>query len=304
MIGRTWLQQALPITLGLKFARLARRAERHRERLLDAAAARAGAAVRRRGGHAWRRSVRDGAAGRRDARRRTRSRDARAAVAHASATGSSKSAACSGMLTGTLGKIARDISLLDADRGRRTREPAAAGRAARRPCRTSATRSAARRCSTAAMRAPGLVATVFAGMVQEHERALGGWHAEWEALPELAILAAGALTQSVEMIAGLEIDAPRMRANLDATNGLIMAEAVTMALGAKLGRLDAHHLVEAACRRAIAEQRHLRAVLADDATVMAELDGAALDRLFDPMNYLGVAESFVDRVLAARAKGD
>jgi 3-carboxy-cis,cis-muconate cycloisomerase len=141
----------------------------------------------------------------------------------------------------------------------------------------------------------------MAAMVQEHERGLGGWHAEWVALPELAILAAGALSQTADMMAGLEIDPARMRANLEATHGLIMAEAVTMALGAKLGRLEAHHLVEAACRRAIAEQRHLRAVLAEDATVTAELDEAALDHLFEPTHYLGVAEQFVDRVLAARA---
>jgi 3-carboxy-cis,cis-muconate cycloisomerase len=79
-----------------------------------------------------------------------------------------------------------------------------------------------------------------------------------------------------------------------------MAEAVTMALGAALGRLEAHHLVEAACRRAIAERRHLRDVLADEPAVASRLDGPALDRLFDPTGYLGVAEALIDRVLAAR----
>ncbi len=140
----------------------------------------------------------------------------------------------------------------------------------------------------------------MAAMVQEHERGLGGWHAEWTALPELAILAGGALAQTADTIAGLEVDVDRMRSNLDATNGLIMAEAVTMALGATLGRLEAHHLVEAACRRALAERRHLRAVLADEPAVATRLDAAALDRLFDPLNYLGVAEALIDRVLAAR----
>src|SRR3546814_7952945 len=67
---------------------------------------------------------------------------------------------------------------------------------------------------------------MLAGMGQQHERGLGGWHAEWIALPELAQLAAGALAQTADTIAGLEVDAERMRRNLDVTNGLIMAEEI------------------------------------------------------------------------------
>jgi 3-carboxy-cis,cis-muconate cycloisomerase len=103
-----------------------------------------------------------------------------------------------------------------------------------------------------------------------------------------------------ETMAGLEVDAARMRANIDATRGLLLAEAVTMALGARLGRQAAHQRIEAACRRAVAEGRHLRDILAADPLVGAELPGAALDRLFDPLNYLGMADAFVERVLAAR----
>ena len=94
---------------------------------------------------------------------------------------------------------------------------------------------------TAAVRVPPLVATLLAGMVQEHERALGGWQAEWDTLPQIAALAAGALRQMREVVAGLQVDAARMRANLDLTHGLITGEAAMLELGGRIGRLPAHH---------------------------------------------------------------
>jgi 3-carboxy-cis,cis-muconate cycloisomerase len=154
----------------------------------------------------------------------------------------------------------------------------------------------------AAIEAPGLVATLLAAMPQDHERGLGGWHAEWTALPRLVGLAAGALWQTANLIEGLEVAPMRMRANLDLTSGLIMAEAVSMALGARLGRLEAHRKVEAACRRALEEGRHLRDVLGEDSTVASELTRDQLDRLFEPGGYIGAAPEFIDRVLAARRK--
>jgi 3-carboxy-cis,cis-muconate cycloisomerase len=90
-----------------------------------------------------------------------------------------------------------------------------------------------------------------------------------------------------------------MRANLELTHGQILAEAVSMALGERIGRIAAHGVVEAACRRATAERRHLRDVLTDDAKVRAHLSEKDLDRLFDPGNYTGLAELFVERALAA-----
>jgi 3-carboxy-cis,cis-muconate cycloisomerase len=155
---------------------------------------------------------------------------------------------------------------------------------------------------SAAIRVPHLVGSILSAMPQDHERGLGGWHAEWEVLPELVRLAAGATAQVADVCAGLEVDAARMRANIDKTHGLIMAEAVMMTLGAKIGRLAAHDLIEAACHRAVAEKRHLRDVLAGEAGVTAYLDAAALDRLFDPLGYVGTAPVMVDRVLAARRK--
>src|SRR4029077_11468562 len=100
----------------------------------------------------------------------------------------------------------------------------------------------------AALRAPGLCSSLLAAMVQEHERAAGAWHAEWSLVPELFRLADGALNQSLAMVEGLEIDAARMRANLELTHGLVYAEAVSMALAGTLGRETAHELVQAAAR--------------------------------------------------------
>ncbi|MEJ0069592.1 MAG: 3-carboxy-cis,cis-muconate cycloisomerase [Pseudomonadota bacterium] len=298
MVGRTWLQHALPITFGLKAAGWLDAVERHRQRLR---ALRPRLFVLQFGGASG--SL---------ASLGARGLDVAASLAreldlalpdlpwHGARDRPVELGALLGLIAGTLGKIARDVSLLMQTEVGEAFEPAAAGRGGSSTMPHKRNPVAAAAVLAAATRAPGLVATLMTAMLQEHERGLGGWHAEWVALPELAILTAGALSQTADMIAGLEIDTARMRANLDATHGLIMAEAVTMALGAKLGRLEAHRLVETACRRAIAEQRHLRAVLADDATVTSELDAAALDRLFDPLNYLGVAESFIDRVLAAR----
>src|SRR5581483_6823383 len=164
-------------------------------------------------------------------------------------------AALLGLICGTLGKLARDVSLLMQTEVGEVFEPAGAGRGGSSTMPHKRNPVAAAGVLAAAVRAPGLVATLLSAMVQEHERGLGGWHAEWVALPELVILAAGALTQTADLVAGLEIDPARMRANLDVTHGLIMAEAVAMALGATLGKREAHHLVEAACKRAVAAQR-------------------------------------------------
>jgi 3-carboxy-cis,cis-muconate cycloisomerase len=138
-------------------------------------------------------------------------------------------------------------------------------------------------------------------MVQEHERALGGWQAEWDALPELARLAGGALAQIEQIAGGLEVRPERLAANLDVTHGLILGEAVMLALGDRIGRLDAHHLVERASKSAVQSGRTLYDVLAEEPAVTQHLDDARLKALLDPANYVGEAHAFVDAVLAAYA---
>jgi 3-carboxy-cis,cis-muconate cycloisomerase len=144
---------------------------------------------------------------------------------------------------------------------------------------------------------------MLASMVQEHERGLGGWHAEWETLPEICMLAAGALARGIEVIEGLQVDPRKMRADLDATHGLIMAEAVSMALARHIGRPGAHELVEAACIKAMKGKKHLREVLVAEPRVTKHLSRAQIDRALDPARYLGQADEFVARTLAShRAK--
>ena len=152
----------------------------------------------------------------------------------------------------------------------------------------------------AAARVPSLVAIMLGAMVQEHERGLGGWHAEWETLPEICLLTAGALARAIEIVGGLEVDAKKMASDLDTTRGLIMAEAVSIALAAHLGRESAHELVENACRLAVREKKHLRDVLAADARVAKHLSGTELDQALDPARYTGQAQDFIARALAAR----
>ena len=143
----------------------------------------------------------------------------------------------------------------------------------------------------------------MSAQVQEHERGLGGWHAEWVVLPELAVLTAGALAQTVETVAGLDVDAARMRANLDATGGLIMAEAVTFALAEKIGKSDAHHLIEAASKKAVKDRKHLRDILSADASITAQLSADQIAALFEPMAYQGASQPLIDRQLATLEEG-
>jgi 3-carboxy-cis,cis-muconate cycloisomerase len=147
--------------------------------------------------------------------------------------------------------------------------------------------------------APQLAATIFAAQVQEHERALGGWQAEWPTFPALLLVTSGALGAIVDIAKGLEVDSDKMRANLDATGGLIMAEAVSVALARKIGKQDAHKLVEEASKRAVKEKRHLRDVLSEDKRVTAQLPAAEIAKLFDPLGYTGVADAFIERLLAS-----
>jgi len=204
-----------------------------------------------------------------------------------------------GLLTGALGKIARDISLHGQTEIAELSEPSAPGRGG------SSTMPHTRNPVTCAVvlsacyRVPGLVSTLLSAMVQEHQRGLGSWHAEWETLPELVSLAGGALHHLAEMLPHLEVDSARMLKNLDDTKGLIFAEAITMALAPTLGKSAAHKIVEANAAKASAESRPLKEILLNDPALQAKLSPADLDRLFDARYYLGSADHFITQVLAA-----
>ena len=132
--------------------------------------------------------------------------------------------------------------------------------------------------------------------------ATGPWHAEWLALPQAFALGAGALHHTRALLTGLRVDAARMRRNLDATRGMITAEAVMMALAPGLGRDEAHHVVAAACGRALEQDGHLLDALCAEPRVAAHLSRAELERLLDPENYTGLCGAFVDLVVAQSRK--
>jgi 3-carboxy-cis,cis-muconate cycloisomerase len=302
LVGRTWLQHAPPVTFGLKAAGWLDALHRHQDRLAE---------LRPR-----LLALQFGGAAGTLAALGDKGLEVAAALAeeldlalpelpwHTHRDRLVEFGAWLGLLAGTLGKIARDIALLMQTEAAEAAEPADAGRGGSSTMPHKRNPVTAATVLAAATRAPGLVATLFAAMPQEHERGLGNWHAEWVVLPDLVVTVTGALHHMAEMIPGLEPDPTRMRVNLEASRGLVLAEAVTMALGARLGRLAAHQLVERASRTAAAEGRHLREVLGEDATVAAQLSPAELDRLFEPLNYIGQAAPFVDRVLARHRPAD
>jgi 3-carboxy-cis,cis-muconate cycloisomerase len=295
LAGRTWMQQALPTTFGFKTAGWLDALTRHRNRLSE---------LRRRiqvlqfGGAVGTLAALGG-----------KGLDVARAVAdelhlelpdipwHSHRDRIAEVATTMGLLSGTLGKIARDISLHAQTEVAELSEPAAAGRggSSTMPHKRNPVTSAV--VLSAATRVPALVSTILSAMVQEDERGLGGWHVEWETLPEIIVLAGGALHHLAETLPGLAIHSEKMRENLELTKGLIFAEAVAMALGSKIGRLKAHELVEAACRRAAAAQKDLREILAQDPAIAGQLSSADLDQLFDPQRYLGVSNLLIERVL-------
>ncbi|MGA7445161.1 MAG: lyase family protein, partial [Candidatus Sulfotelmatobacter sp.] len=203
-----------------------------------------------------------------------------------------------GLCTGSLGKMARDISLHMQTEVAEVLEPAGEGRGGSSTMPHKRNPVSAAVVLSAAVRVPGLVGTMLSALVQEDERGLGNWQAEWETLPEIFRLTDGALHQMATIVPHLEVDAARMRRNLEAADGLIFAEAVTMVLASHLGKSAARALLETASREARNSGKHLREVLGQDRTVSEHLSAAELDRLFKPENYLGMAEQFVDRVIA------
>ena len=204
-----------------------------------------------------------------------------------------------GLCAGTLGKIARDISVHMQPEIAELSEPIAEGRGGSSSMPHKHNPVSAARILAAAIRVPALVSTMLTAMVQEDERGLGNWHSEWETLPEIFRLTAGALHEMKEVMPRLEVDVKKMRNNLDQTHGLVFAEAVSMALAESMGKSAAHGVVEAACQRVRTTGRTLSEELQQDPSVRQVLGTEGLNQLFIPERYLGSAEAFVDRVVAS-----
>ncbi|MDI3469612.1 MAG: 3-carboxy-cis,cis-muconate cycloisomerase [Pseudolabrys sp.] len=300
MAGRSNLQQAVPITFGYKMATLLGAFERHRERL---------AQLRRRvlvgefGGAAGTLSSlgKDGlkvqaglmkelGLGQPDISWHT-VRDRIAEVG-----------CFLGLVTGTCGKIAFDVKLLMQTEVEEVQEPFHQGRgsSSTMPQKRNPISSVYITAQVAIVKQ--LAAALLEAQVEDHERATGPWEIEWIVLPEIFMLTAGALAQTRFVVEGMQVNAKKMRDNLDMTNGLIMSEAVMMGLGDRMGRNYAHDVVYDVCREVVKTGRPLVDLLLENKEIAQYADRRTLETLTDPANYLGVAGEMVDRVLKGRKR--
>jgi 3-carboxy-cis,cis-muconate cycloisomerase len=300
VVARTWLQHALPMPLGLKLAEYA--AALHRSKLRLKRVAAETLALQFGGAAGTLAALGDKGLAVSEALARELGLPLPEAPWHTHRDRFAEAASVLAIVTGSCGKIARDVSLMMQTDVGEAFEPAGEGRGGSSTMPHKRNPVAAASALAAATMAPNLAATIFAAQVQDHERSAGPWHAEWPTLPALMLVTSGALAAIVDLAEGLEVDAARMRRNLDATHGLIMAEAVSFALAEKIGKADAHHLVEAASKKAAADKKHLRDVLTSDSKVTAQLDANKLAALFEPMAYQGASQALIDRLLGSLEK--
>ncbi len=296
MSARTLLQQALPITFGLKAARWLALVVRQ---VIAVESARAQSLALQFGGAAGTLA----SAG-------TRGLDVSLHLSeelgltlpdlpwHAERDRVAHIAATLGVVAGAMQKIARDIVLLAQTEVGEVAEAAGLGKGGssamphkRNPVDAVAALAAAR-LSTA------LVPVLTSGMAQEHERAAGTWQTEWAAIPELFGYTAGAVARVRQSLDGLEVNAARMRENLDASGGVNMAESLATALTERLGRAEAQALVQELSARATRDGRSLLDAAADDERVRGVLTPEEIERATEPANYLGATDTFIDRALA------
>lgn len=300
MAGRTHLQHALPVTFGYKVAIWLAMFDRHqarltqlRERVLCVELAGAAGTLA---------SLGDKGLQVQQALAEELGLAVPATTWHVARDGFAEAVNLLALVTGSLGKIALDIMIMASTEFAEVYEPFVKGRGAsstmpqkRNPISSELMLAAAKGVRQHA----GLMVDA---MIQDFERATGPWHAEWIAIPESFILTAGALHQAKFALGGLIVDTEQMRRNLGISRGLIVAQAVMMGLAPAMGRQQAHDVVYDACRTVNERGGTLAEVLAALPAVTAHFDRAAIDRLTDPANYLGLAPVMVDRAIETSAK--
>ncbi len=203
------------------------------------------------------------------------------------------------MVAGTMGKIAHEVILLQKSEVMELEEPHHHGKVGsstmphkRNPMGCEGIMALSR---LARSLAPALLESLANA---EHERDWAAVHTEWSALPEIAVATGAAVAQTREVIRGLIVYRERMRENVDALRGLILSEAVMLALGEHVGRQEAHDIVYEAAMTAFETRRPLRDLLLAEAQVTAHLSPEQIDRLLSPEAYIGLAGVFVDRIVA------
>jgi 3-carboxy-cis,cis-muconate cycloisomerase len=300
MAGRSKLQQAVPITFGYKMATVLAAFERHRQRLAEM---KPRVLVGEFGGAAGTLSSlgQDGLKVQ-DALMKELKLGVPAITWHTVRDTFGEVGCFLGLVTGTCGKIALDVKLLMQTEVGEVSEPASEGRgsSSTMPQKRNPISSVYITAQTAIVKQ--LVAALLEAQVEDHERGTGPWEIEWIVLPEIFMLAAGALKQTRTILEGIEVNEKKMRENLGITNGLIMSEAVMMGLGKAMGRDTAHHRVSDLAKEAAKSGKPLIDLLAGDKEVAKHADRKKLESLMDPANYLGVAGEMVDRVLKAMKK--
>ena len=300
MAGRTHLQQALPVTFGYKCAIWLDMFDRHAQRLAEARprilvgqfAGAAGTLA----------SLGDKGLEVQKAMMQELGLGVPVSTWHVARDGFAEAINLLGLITGSLGKIASDGMIMASNEFGELYEPFVKGRGASSTMpqkRNPISSELMLACAKGVRQSAGLM---LDAMVQDLERATGPWHAEWIAIPEAFILAAGALHQARFMLGGLIVDEAAMARNLDMTKGLIVAEAVMMGLAPYIGRQEAHDIVYDACRVVNEKGGRLADVLNAMPDVSNRLDPKLIERLTDPANYLGMAPQMVDQVLASSAK--
>jgi 3-carboxy-cis,cis-muconate cycloisomerase len=292
MAARTLLQQAVPTSFGLKAAGWLVAVVSARRGL---AALRAGGLAAQLGGAAGTLAAL-GADGVAVARQFAVELDLPEAVVpwHSDRTRVAELGARLALAAGAVAKIGLDVALLEQTEVGEVAEPPGSGGSSTMPQKRNPVASAiAVACARRARAAAGVLAE---SLVQEHERSLGGWQAEWDALSAALESSGGAAAAIRGLLETLEVDGAQMRANLELSGGAIMSERLSFALAARVGRAEAQRLLAAAAARSVGSGRALRAELA--AEPPAGLSAGELDELFDPTTYLGAAQTLVDRALA------
>jgi 3-carboxy-cis,cis-muconate cycloisomerase len=300
MAGRTLLQQALPMTFGLKAARWLALARRQLDALdllrRDALAVQLGGAAGTLAAFGDRGlDVASNLAAELDLPLPDLPR-------HAERDRVARVAATLGIVAGAMSKIALDVALLAQTEVGEVAEGSAPGKGGSSAMPQKRNPVDAMSALAAARLAIALVPAVLSGMAQEHERAVGAWQAEWVAIPDLFRHTAGAVAHVRRALEGLEVDADRMRANLDLAGGALMAESLVTALAARVGGAEAREIVRRVSARVAHDRLTLHDAALDDARVSAVLSPDDVARVLDPTRYLGAADALIDRALASRTE--
>jgi 3-carboxy-cis,cis-muconate cycloisomerase len=300
MAGRTHLQQALPVTFGYKVAIWLAMFDRHQQRIVELRVA----IVEFAGAAGTLASLADKGFEVQKAMAEELKLGVPATTWHVARDGLAEAVNLLALVTGSLGKIALDIMIMASTEFSELQEPFVKGRGAsstmpqkRNPISSELMLAA----SKAVRQHAGLMVDA---MVQDFERASGPWYAEWIAIPESFILTSGALHQAKFVLGGLIVNEARMKHNLGMSRGLIVAEAVMMAMAPHIGRQQAHDVVYDACRTVNEKGGTLADALVALPEVTKQFDRATIDRLTNPANYLGLSPQMVDRAIEFSAKVD